>query len=117
MDAEMMSAYINYEKKKASGSLRQEAEANLSDPAVIATYAAWFFGVFFLSSLRKKFIDPKFESGEWEEIRIKLPFSGGGGDADTAVDAVTSSLADTTTHTLASVHHAIDSISDIHSMM
>lgn len=38
MDAEMMSAYINYEKRKASGSLREEAEANLSNPRIWATY-------------------------------------------------------------------------------
>lgn len=109
MDAEMMSAYINYEKKKASGSLREEAEANLSNPRIWSTYLAWFFGIFFFNYFRKTYIDPKFASGEWEEIHIKLPFSGGG--ADTAADAV-SSVAETTTQTLASVQSAIDTISD-----
>jgi len=108
MDAEMMSAYINYEKRKASGSLRQEAEANLSNPKIWGTYAAWFFGIFFFNYFRKTFIDPKFASGEWEEIHIGLPnFFGGGGD-DATADAV-SSAAETTTQTLAS---AINTISD-----
>lgn len=109
MDAEMMSAYINYEKKKASGSLREEAEANLSDPRIWSTYLSWFFGIFFFNYFRKTYIDPKFASGEWEEIHIKLPFMGGGGEA---ADAVTTSMAETTTQTLASVQNAIDTISD-----
>lgn len=108
MDAEMMSAWINYEKKKASGSLR-EAEAEVSNPW--GTYVAWFFGIYFLSYLRKKYIDPKFASGEWEEIHLSLPFLGGGGDS-AAADAVTSSVAETTTQTLADVQSAIDTISD-----
>jgi len=107
MDAEMMSAYINYEKKKASGALQAEAEANLSGPRILSTYATWFIGFFFFNYFRKKYIDPKFASGEWE-----LPFGGGGGDTAPA-DAVTSA-AETATHTLASVHGAIDTIS--HSM-
>ena len=100
MDAEMMSTYINYEKRKASGAL-QEGEANPSTPW--STYVTWFFGFYLLNSLRRTYVDPKFASGEW-----KLPFGGGG---DAATDAVTS-VADTATHTLASVQGAIDTISD-----
>jgi hypothetical protein len=102
MDAEMMSAYINYEKRKASGSLREEAEDNLSNPNIWATYLAWFFGVFAFNYFRKTYIDPKFASGEWEEIHIKLPFFSGGED----------SAAETAVQTVSSVQNAIDVISD-----
>lgn len=110
MDAEMMSAYINYEKKKASGSLRQEADANQSNPSFWSTYGVWFIGFFAFNYFRKLYIDPKFTSGEWEGIHINLPFSGGGGGEVT--DAVTTSMTETTIQTLASVQSAIDTISD-----
>ena len=106
MDAEMMSAYINYQKKKASGSLGGEAEGN--SPG-LSTLLTWFAGFYFLSYFRRSFIDPKFESGEWKGIHFTLPFSGGGSEA---ADAVTTSMAETTTQTLASVQHTIDTISD-----
>lgn len=101
MDAEMMSAYINYEKRKAAGTL-QEGEAEPSTPW--STYVTWFFGVYFLNYMKRTYVDPKFASGEWT-----LPFGGGGTDA--AADAVTSA-ADTATQTLTSVQGAIDTLSD-----
>ncbi len=107
MDAEMMSAYINYQKKKASGSLGDgEVEA---PPPGLGTYLNWFAGFYFISYLKRTFIDPKFESGEWEGIHWNLPFGGGGSEA---TDAVTTSMAETTTQILASMQHSIDVMSD-----
>jgi hypothetical protein len=75
MDAEMVNAYINFEKDKVLNppDLKAEAEQNFSDPKTIATYAAWLIGGGSFGWIRKTFIEPKFESGEWEAIHIGLP--------------------------------------------
>ena len=75
MDSEMVNAYIKFEKDKALNppDLRAEAEQNLSDPKTIATYAAWLIGGASFGYVRKEIIEPKFASGEWEEIHISLP--------------------------------------------
>ena len=44
MDAEMVTAYIRFEKGKESRDLKAEAEQQLSDPKTLATYAAWIVG-------------------------------------------------------------------------
>ena len=45
-----------------------------SNPKTLATYGAWLVGGVSFGVIRKEFIDPKFESGEWQPIRIELPF-------------------------------------------
>lgn len=75
MDGEMVSKYIAFEKSKLEkpGMFREEAEATLSDPSTWATYAAWIIGGAGFGIVRNKIIEPKFASGEWEEIHIQLP--------------------------------------------
>ena len=75
MDSEMVNAYIEFEKDKVLNppDLRAEAEQNLSDPKTIATYAAWLIGGAGFGFVRKEIIEPKYASGEWEEIHISLP--------------------------------------------
>ena len=96
MDAEMMSVYINYQKKKASGAL-QEIGDNVSNPNIWNTYLTWFLAFFAFNYVRKIYIDPKFASGEW-----KVPFFSGGED----------SAAETVVQTVSSVQSVIDTISD-----
>ena len=73
MDAEMVTAYIRFEKGKESRDLKAEAEQQLSDPKTLATYAAWIVGGAGFGYVRKTIIEPKFASGEWQEIHISLP--------------------------------------------
>eukprot|EP00429_Kryptoperidinium_foliaceum_P010965 CAMPEP_0176001916 /NCGR_PEP_ID=MMETSP0120_2-20121206/376_1 /TAXON_ID=160619 /ORGANISM="Kryptoperidinium foliaceum, Strain CCMP 1326" /LENGTH=229 /DNA_ID=CAMNT_0017334485 /DNA_START=64 /DNA_END=753 /DNA_ORIENTATION=- len=75
LDSEMVNAYIKFERDKVENppDLKAEAEQNLSDPKTIATYAAWLIGGASFGYVRKNIIEPKFESGEWEEIHIALP--------------------------------------------
>jgi hypothetical protein len=101
MDAEMVNAYIKFERKKVENppDRKAEAEQTLSDPKTLATYAAWLIGGGSFGYIRKTFIEPKFASGEWEEIHIQLPTPPGFGKSE-AVDSVQS---------VASViHHAVD---------
>mmetsp|Transcript_122980 Transcript_122980/g.183972 ORF Transcript_122980/g.183972 Transcript_122980/m.183972 type:complete len:229 (-) Transcript_122980:69-755(-) len=76
MDAEMANAYIKFEQDKVLNppNLKEEAEQSLADPKTIATYAAWLIGGGSFGYIRKEFIEPKYASGEWEEIHIALPF-------------------------------------------
>jgi len=74
MDGEMVSKYIEFEKKKADPSnIKDEAEATLSDPKTWATYAAWIIGGAGFAAAKNLYIEPKYASGEWEEIKITLP--------------------------------------------
>jgi hypothetical protein len=75
MDAEMVNAYVKFEKDKVLNppNLKEEAEQTLSDPKTIATYAAWAVGGAGFGVFRKEVIEPKFASGEWEEIHLGLP--------------------------------------------
>jgi len=75
MDAEMVNAYIKFEQDKVLNppNYKEEAEQNLSDPKTIATYAAWLVGGASFGWVRKTIIEPKYASGEWEEIHIQLP--------------------------------------------
>lgn len=75
MDPEMVNAYIKFERDKVENppDLKAEAEQTLSDPKTIATYAAWLIGGGSFGYIRKEIIEPKFASGEWEEIHITLP--------------------------------------------
>lgn len=96
LDAEMVNAYIKYERNKVENppDLRAEAEENLSNPKILGTYAAWLIGGASFGYIRKEIIEPKYASGEWEEIHISLP-----GFDKPAADAVQS---------VASALHSID---------
>lgn len=76
LDAEMANAYIKFEKDKVLNppDLKAEAEQTLSDPKTIATYVAWLVGGASFGFIRKEFIEPRYASGEWEELHIQLPF-------------------------------------------
>ena len=75
LDAEMVNAYIKFEKDKIVNppNYKEEAEATLKDPKTIATYAAWLVGGASFGWVRKTIIEPKYASGEWEEVHIQLP--------------------------------------------
>jgi hypothetical protein len=94
MDAEMVNSYIKFEKDKVENppDYKAEAEQTLSDPKTIATYAAWLIGGGSFGYIRKEIIEPKYASGEWEEIRITIPnwFPVGGGEAAEAANSVAS---------------------------
>lgn len=91
MDAEMVNAYIKFERDKVENppDLKAEAEQTLSDPKTILTYAAWLIGGGSFGYIRKNIIEPKYASGEWEEIHIQLPTPAGFGKSE-AADAVQS---------------------------
>lgn len=109
MDAEMVNAFIAYEKKKADPNfVRDSVEENLSDPATLSTYAIWITGGVGFAYLKNRVIEPKFASGEWEEIKISLPQFDFGKASDSVAEAVSSnSVTDTTLHIAHSLSHAI----------
>merc|ERR1712232_1473815 len=74
LDAEMVNAFIAFEKRKADPrNIKAEAEANLSDPSTWGVYAVWIAGGAGFAYFKNKVVEPKFASGEWEEIHITLP--------------------------------------------
>lgn len=76
MDAEMVNAYIAFEKRKADPrNLRSEAEQTLTDPSTWATYAAWIGGGAGFAAVKNLYIEPRYASGEWTDIHIPLPGS------------------------------------------
>jgi hypothetical protein len=93
MDPEMVNSYIKFERDKIENppDRKAEAEQTLSDPKTIATYAAWLIGGSSFGYIRKTYIEPKYQSGEWEPIHIPLPnwFPVGGGE-EAAADAAQS---------------------------
>jgi len=109
MDAEMVNAFIAYEKKKADPNfVRDSVEENLSDPATLGTYAIWITGGVGFAYLKNRVIEPKFASGEWEEFKISLPQFDFGKASDSVAEAVSSnSVTDTTLHIAHSLSHAI----------
>lgn len=91
LDGEMVAKYIAFEKKKREpASMKAEAEANLSDPKTWGIYAAWITGGAGFAYVKNTIINPRYESGEWEEIHIKLP--NWFGPADAGADAVTQAV-------------------------
>jgi len=73
MDAEMVGAFIKYEKKKSDPKyLRTVAEETLSDPGTWKIYAVWITGGAGFAIVKNKYVEPKFASGEWQEIKINL---------------------------------------------
>lgn len=78
LDAEGVNMYIRYlkDKEENPGKYAQQAledELSLSNPKTLATYGAWLVGGLSFGAIRKEFIDPKFESGEWKPLSIELP--------------------------------------------
>ena len=94
MDTLMVDKYIAFEKKKKADLergaeyFREEREKNLSDPSTIATYAAWIGGGVGFAYFKNVIAEPKYASGEWQDIHITLPTpSFLEKAAETAVDA------------------------------
>ena len=65
-----------------------------TNPKTAATYAAWLAGGLGFGALRQKYIDPKFESGEWSAIKLEWPFSPPAGDAVETASTLTSKATD-----------------------
>jgi len=90
MDAEVLGKLVFYERNKEDIIKRQKQEEaeSLSNPKTLATYAVWLIGGASFPYLRRKFIEPKFESGEWSDLHLQLPkfgFWGGVSDATNSV--------------------------------
>ena len=82
MDSEVVNAYLKH--KENPPDLNQMIE---DQQVPLTTYAAWGIGGLLLGNLKDTYVDPKFESGEWDKITLpSLPFMGGGG-GDAAADA------------------------------
>jgi len=74
MDREMVEGFVAFEKRKADPrNIKAEAEAKLSDPSTWGIYAVWIAGGAGFAYAKNVIFEPKFRSGEWEEIHIKLP--------------------------------------------
>jgi len=74
MDREMVEAFIAFEKRKADPrNLKAEAEATLSDPSTWGIYAVWITGGAGFAYVKNVIVEPKYASGEWEPLHIKLP--------------------------------------------
>uniref|UniRef100_A0A7S2EB17 Uncharacterized protein n=1 Tax=Trieres chinensis TaxID=1514140 RepID=A0A7S2EB17_TRICV len=77
MDAEMVDAFVKYEKSKLDpdrgARLKAEAEQTLADPRTWATYAAWIGGGAGFAVFKNLYVEPRYASGEWQEIHIALP--------------------------------------------
>jgi len=105
LDAEMVSKFVAWEKSKLQPrNLRQEAEEQLSDPAVWATYAAWIGGGAGFAVVKNTIIEPKFASGEWTDVHINI------GDffhASGAVDSATAAI-DSVAHNADIAVHTVD---------
>jgi hypothetical protein len=107
-DVEIVNRVLFFERNKDQINLKQQAEQNLSDPSTILTYATWLIGGASFPYLRRRFIDPKFASGEWEELHINIDrfLPGGGAAADAAAASpvidVAQSAVDTATNVLTS---------------
>lgn len=114
MDSEMVNAYIKFERNKIENppDRKAEAEQTLSDPKTIATYVAWIIGGAGFGYVRKSIIEPKYASGEWEEIHIPLPALPGMGEK--AAEAVSSTFTSVDGVSLADMgHHSIDALSTL----
>lgn len=112
MDAEGVNMYIRYLKDKKENPAKYaqqalEAELSLSNPKTLATYAAWLVGGVSFGAIRKEFIDPKFESGEWKAISFELPFSS---KPDSIVEAVGSLTSKATNLMSDDITSGIDSL-------
>lgn len=113
MDAENVNMYIKYlkDRKENPGKYEQqalEAELSISNPKTAATYAAWLIGGVSFGAIRQRFIDPKFESGEWKGITLQLPFMSKPDAAAEAASTLTSQATDVIVDGIANIHDAVD---------
>jgi len=84
MDAEMVRAFVEYEKKKSDPKFyREDAERRLSDPSTWATYAIWITAGAGFAYVKNVIVEPKYASGEWQEIHITLPGANFGSSVST----------------------------------
>lgn len=101
MDSEMVNAFIQYEKKKSDPKfLREQAEQTISDPGTWATYGLWIVGGAGFAYVKNVIVEPKYASGEWEEIHITFPGAAQISDiasvaATTASDSAVNAVTDT----------------------
>jgi hypothetical protein len=58
-------------------------------PPQAALYAAWLIGGLSFGYIKNEIIEPKFASGEWQNLQISLPFFSDKSDA-AVVEAVSS---------------------------
>ncbi len=78
-----------------------------SNPKTLATYGAWLVGGVSFGALRREFIDPKFESGEWKPISIELPFMP---KTDAAVEAASTLTSKATNVIVDGISNGYDSL-------
>jgi hypothetical protein len=118
MDAEVLQRLLFYEKNKDEIAQRNEASGSENQLGTIGTYAVWLGIGATLPALKRTYLDPKFESGEWSKIHISdyLPFLPKLNDAATdVIDVATSSsssvsmMADLSRTTTAALLDAIPS--------
>jgi len=112
MDAEGVNMYIRFlkDKKENPGKYAQqalEAELSLSNPKTLATYGAWLVGGVSFGVIRKEFIDPKFESGEWKPISLELLFMS---KPDAVVEAAGTLTSKATNMIADGISHGYDSV-------
>lgn len=112
MDAEVVNSFISYEKKKADPNfIRDSVEAEFSDPATLSTYAIWISGGVGFAYLKNRVIEPKFASGEWDEIRLKLPqFDFGKAAVDVAMDSAAQVVGPVGTDTTLQIAHSVSHV-------
>eukprot|EP00534_Pseudo-nitzschia_fraudulenta_P001302 CAMPEP_0201117802 /NCGR_PEP_ID=MMETSP0850-20130426/1842_1 /ASSEMBLY_ACC=CAM_ASM_000622 /TAXON_ID=183588 /ORGANISM="Pseudo-nitzschia fraudulenta, Strain WWA7" /LENGTH=191 /DNA_ID=CAMNT_0047382457 /DNA_START=215 /DNA_END=790 /DNA_ORIENTATION=- len=113
MDAENVNMYIKYLKDKKENPAKYaqaalEEELSLSNPKTLATYGAWLVGGVSFGAIRKQFIDPKFESGEWTGISLDLPFMSKPDAAAEAASALTSKATNVIVDGISTVHDSMN---------
>mmetsp|Transcript_6963 Transcript_6963/g.8475 ORF Transcript_6963/g.8475 Transcript_6963/m.8475 type:complete len:233 (+) Transcript_6963:118-816(+) len=99
MDAEMINAWITYEKRKAANPDAfkvAELEEAPSTAKTIATYAAWLVGGASFSSIRQNYVEPKYASGEWERPNFGAFFGQSASETSDAVVQTTDAVVQTT---------------------
>lgn len=110
MDREMVESFIAFEKRKADPrNLKAEAESNLSDPSTWGVYAVWIAGGAGFAYAKNVIVEPKYASGEWEEIHITLP--GAEKFAQAAADKVAAEAA--ASIPVEAVSSAVDTVSTV----
>jgi hypothetical protein len=116
LDAEVLQRLLFYEKNKEE--IASRGLGNEVGGTTIGTYALWLGVGALIPTLKRTFIDPKFESGEWEKIRISdyLTFLPKFGEtaSTTSVDVVDAVVSSPAAAVVDSVTSAVmDSASDV----
>lgn len=116
MDAEMVNAFIAYEKRRVDPEwqkMQAQKGSGNSMGEVVGLYAAWIAGGAGLAYVKNEIIEPKYASGEWEPININLDslFHKGGGEAVTdAVVSTSSATADVAASTSSVADAAVSAV-------